>query len=262
MRLGWKRSVKRAFAPSYARMKRARPSGGAAILCYHGAGSASDRIEPVRLRDHLVYIAETFKVVPLTTMIDELRLGVERRADDLRVALTFDDAYRSILNPVEAALSEVKFDATAFLVTGLIGTAADWQERVPLAERRMFDLQDVEYWLALGMKIGSHTHMHRDLTKLPMDEAERDLHSSRHVIEQLSDGPVGLSYPWGRYGKREIDIARRLGFDFAVTTRSGTHQRPDRLFELRRIMMERDDDLRDVELKIRGGYDWTGMVPS
>ena len=260
-RPSWRRRVKRAVAPAYARSFAARSRGlPAAILCYHGVGHTPGSLKPEQLLAHLVYMADDYEVVPLQQLVRDLAEGGidEGRR---RVAITFDDAYKSILEPVAAALEGSHFHATAFMVTGALGGSAPWLKGVTASERTLFDDADVRWWLDAGMGVGSHTETHRDLTRLSVTELERDLAASYRTVRTWTDEPIGLSYPWGLAGPRETEAARRMGYSYAVTTRPGTRHRRDQIFELRRIMIDPDDGLDDLRLKIRGGYDWPGHLP-
>jgi peptidoglycan/xylan/chitin deacetylase (PgdA/CDA1 family) len=73
--------------------------------------------------------------------------------------------------------------------------------------------------------IGAHTRRHLALAKLPESEAEDEIASSVHRIEaELGRTCRHLSYPYGcaqSAGRREFEIAERLGLLTAVTTRKG-----------------------------------------
>ena len=73
--------------------------------------------------------------------------------------------------------------------------------------------------------IGAHTVHHYELSKLPPDQARREIEQSARVLEaQLGSRPAHLSYPIGSRtaaGPREYALAAELGFRSAVTTIPG-----------------------------------------
>lgn len=88
-----------------------------------------------------------------------------------------------------------------------------------------------------GMTIGAHTVTHPILAKIPDDEAEREMRDSRERLESITGAPVSVfAYPNGRLGDdyepRHADIARRVGFQLALSTDPGmaqSHSDPFRL---------------------------------
>ena len=73
--------------------------------------------------------------------------------------------------------------------------------------------------------IGAHTVSHPRLAKLPEAEAETEMRRSWEIIgEKLGRMPTSFAYPIGdptSAGEREFALARKIGFDTAVTTRPG-----------------------------------------
>lgn len=73
--------------------------------------------------------------------------------------------------------------------------------------------------------IGAHTVSHPMLAKHPAADAQAEMAASRDAIAKaLGTGPRHFAYPVGdasAAGPREFEIAARLGFESAVTTRPG-----------------------------------------
>jgi peptidoglycan/xylan/chitin deacetylase (PgdA/CDA1 family) len=73
--------------------------------------------------------------------------------------------------------------------------------------------------------IGAHTDRHMALGKLPADEAEAEVVKSiTRITQELGRPCRHLSYPYGcaeSAGRREFELAKRLGMATAVTTRKG-----------------------------------------
>lgn len=90
-----------------------------------------------------------------------------------------------------------------------------------------------------GMGIGAHTVNHPILAQLPDEEAEAEMHGSKHALELLLDTRIGLfAYPNGKpgedYSSRSVEIARRVGFDAAVATSWGVAHGGTDLFQIPR----------------------------
>lgn len=81
-------------------------------------------------------------------------------------------------------------------------------------------------------EIGAHTETHPALRTLDAATAEAELRESRAVLAAMLGRPVDhVAFPFGgrqAVGGRELDLAAKLGFATAVTTRHGTLQREHR----------------------------------
>lgn len=73
--------------------------------------------------------------------------------------------------------------------------------------------------------IGAHTIHHYNLARLPLEMARSEMADSATVIKaETGVRPSHFAYPYGYPGaaeRREVEIARDLGFASAVTTRHG-----------------------------------------
>ncbi len=79
---------------------------------------------------------------------------------------------------------------------------------------------------AKGMDIGAHTVSHPILTRLNPDQAFDEMTRSKTELENVLDEPVRLfAYPNGvpgqDYGREHAEMARRCGFEGAVSTAWG-----------------------------------------
>lgn len=74
--------------------------------------------------------------------------------------------------------------------------------------------------------LGAHTTSHRAVSRLSAEEAETEMRQSADYVELLTGTrPTTIAYPYGtRSSVRERDfaIARKAGFEVAVTTQPGT----------------------------------------
>ncbi len=70
-----------------------------------------------------------------------------------------------------------------------------------------------------GWSIGSHTLTHPMLARLPDAEARREITESRERITELvGERPAGFAYPDGAFSEKHVQMVRKAGYDFAVTT--------------------------------------------
>jgi peptidoglycan/xylan/chitin deacetylase (PgdA/CDA1 family) len=104
----------------------------------------------------------------------------------------------------------------------------------------MMSSEQVRALRTSGMQIGAHTVTHPILAKLSEDESEREIGTSRDVLENLIGERVRLfAYPNGRpgedYGPRDVALVRRFGFSAAVSTAYGAANSTTDRFQLPRF---------------------------
>jgi peptidoglycan/xylan/chitin deacetylase (PgdA/CDA1 family) len=94
-------------------------------------------------------------------------------------------------------------------------------------------------WHNAGMEIGAHTVNHPILATLDDSAAATEITQSKQQLSALGIPVKGFAYPNGRYGKdfgnRDIALVQQAGFDFAVSTNSGTNDANHNIFRLNRF---------------------------
>jgi peptidoglycan/xylan/chitin deacetylase (PgdA/CDA1 family) len=143
-----------------------------------------------------------------------------------RVAVTFDDAFHSVLELAFPVLSSLDLCATVFVVTDF----GDGNRRLEwtgidgwLGSVHEHDLQGLS-WAQLqelaeaGWEVGSHTRTHRRLTRLSDEALAGELRESREACEDALGRPCrSLAYPYGDYDGRVTDAAAAAGYDAGAT---------------------------------------------
>jgi peptidoglycan/xylan/chitin deacetylase (PgdA/CDA1 family) len=136
--------------------------------------------------------------------------GVLGSARGLRVAVTFGDGYRSVLELAKPILGKLGWPATLYVPTDHVATGRpmswpgidNWvggpfeDELLPLSWDELRELQ------AAGWEIGSHTCSHPHLTTLADGDLLYELVTARTVCEhELGEECLSIAYPYG-------DVAR------------------------------------------------------
>lgn len=98
---------------------------------------------------------------------------------------------------------------------------------------------------AKGIRFGAHTVTHPILSRLPLEEARREILESKEAIEAELNEPVELfAFPVGRpadFNSHLKKTVRELGFRAAVTTIFGTNTGETDRFQLRRVGLDEPD---------------------
>jgi peptidoglycan/xylan/chitin deacetylase (PgdA/CDA1 family) len=140
------------------------------------------------------------------------------------VAVTFDDAYRSVLELARPILDRFELPATVFAPTDFIG--AEQPMSWPGVDRWLGGPHERELmgmsWSELqslrdaGWEIGSHTGSHRPLTELDDDALADELARSKAACERHLGSCASLAYPYGDVDARVVAAAARAGYRAAA----------------------------------------------
>jgi peptidoglycan/xylan/chitin deacetylase (PgdA/CDA1 family) len=188
------------------------------ILAYHEISARFQLgvtcIPPRKFREHLRYLREAgFDLVPLRGLAENPPpLAADPHAH-IAVTLTFDDGYASFLQEALPLLADAGAPATLFLVTDYIGGYNDWDITFRVNRRRHLDWGMIREIAGRNVEIGSHTCTHRDLTRIPLEEAEQELRVSKQSLEdRLGADVTALALPFGAVNLNIFTLARRLGY--------------------------------------------------
>jgi peptidoglycan/xylan/chitin deacetylase (PgdA/CDA1 family) len=224
------------------------------VLCYHAVSErwpADLSITPENLTAQLDLLASRgYRGVTFTEAVSGSPQGKT-------VAVTFDDAYRSVLELGEPILTRLGWPATVFAPTDFAGTERpmSWPgidhwahgefepELVPMSWEELGDLA------GRGWEIGSHTCSHPHLTELDEAALDDELRRSKAVCEEKLGRPCdSIAYPYGDHDLRVAAAAGHAGYRTAGTLPS----RMDARDPLRwpRVGIYYGDDLRRFKTKV------------
>ncbi len=149
-------------------------AGRDVVLVYHGIGSVARGaplwngfVRPERFAAQMARLARERRVVGL----DAIAEGAAGRG---RVAITFDDAYRTALVHAVPVLRELGLPATFFVPTRWIGERNTWDRSDGLPVDIM-DSAELGALAEQGFAIESHGHAHIDYARAAPGAVEEDL---------------------------------------------------------------------------------------
>ncbi len=190
----------------------ATETGSAVILLYHHVADdtpASTSVSPALFAAHLDYLqTHDYQVLPLSQIMAALRSGDPLPARS--VAITFDDAYRSVYTTAAPQLqrrgwSFAVFTSTDYLDLGF-GSYMTWDQ-----------LRALELG---GAEIGNHSRRHQHLVHRRLDEAEaawharvsEDIHwAQQRLATELRKPLPAFAYPYGEYDRATAHLVNGLG---------------------------------------------------
>jgi peptidoglycan/xylan/chitin deacetylase (PgdA/CDA1 family) len=221
-----------AHKPPWSESRRGRNvnNGGAVhslVLCYHAISPnwpSVLAITPERLRQQLDFLVRhgfhgaTFS---------QIAAG---EAPAKALAITFDDAFHSVLDHAFPVLSEFGFPGTVFVPTALVGLPTPmswpgidkWDGGPHEDELRGMTWDELRRLRDAGWEVASHTRSHPYLPDLADPELYAELTESRETCSrELGEPCRSLAYPYGAVDDRVAHVAGEAGYEAAAALRPG-----------------------------------------
>lgn len=187
-------------------------------LCYHGVSERwpnAYAIRPGRLEDQLRHVLRRgYRPVRFTELVAGEQSG-------RTVAVTFDDAHRSVHEHAFPLLSRLGVTATVFTPTTYVeedrpmvfeGYDA-WLGTEFEPELQPMSWDQLEELAEAGWEIGSHTRTHPHLTRLDDGALRAETAGAKANLERrLGRECLALAYPYGDFDERVSEAARDAGY--------------------------------------------------
>jgi peptidoglycan/xylan/chitin deacetylase (PgdA/CDA1 family) len=224
------------------------------VLCYHALSPdwpAALSTTPERFEEQIElmlsrgYVAATF----------------ERAITDppakRTFAVTFDDAYRSVVDLALPIMERLKVPGSLYVPTDFPGSGKllawegtdRWLDGPHEHELGCLDWSELRALADSGWELGSHTKSHPHLTRLDDEQLAEELGESRAACEESLGRPCRtIAYPYGDVDGRVLAATRAAGYSVAAAL-------PDRLgskdaLDWPRVGIYNGDDLRRFRLKV------------
>jgi len=187
------------------------------ILTFHKVDSRFEwgvtRIAPGGFKKVLTYLKDAgYQTVPLASLLDPAAALPGKP-----VVITFDDSYESLYDNALPVLREFGFSATIFVVTGYVGELNHWDVNLGWIHFRHLSWSQLKAFRDASFEIESHTVHHPDLTRISDSRLESEMADSKKSIEDRTGTRVRfISFPFGRYNARVLDLMRKCGYERGV----------------------------------------------
>jgi peptidoglycan/xylan/chitin deacetylase (PgdA/CDA1 family) len=226
---------------------------------YHRIDDTLDRdilcVTPFAFSLQMTWLKEEgFNVLDPQTALMKLKEGTLPKKS---VMITFDDGYEDNYKNAFPILSEHGFPAAIFPVTAFSGGQTSHPRYKNYKGSITYLTPDqIREMSRFGISFGSHTDTHPLLTDLSQDEAEKELMTSKKILENWTGNPVTLfAYPNGAFSPKYFPVISKTGFHAALTTIPGVNTKETPPWELRRTEISGRDSLLSFSLKLNGGID-------
>ena len=163
------------------------------ILMYHALWSDTQEHQRIASEDRAYALnAEVF---------EEQVACIAAHTYGQNIQISFDDGHASACKIALPVLQKYDLTASLFVTT-------DW-----LGKRDGYcGDEELEQLKEAGWSIGAHGHTHRFFTTLDENELAQELEQSQFRLKRYLGERPSLSFPGGRFGRREIEMAREYGF--------------------------------------------------
>ncbi len=226
------------------------PKKGVLVLLYHRvsnekrpSGVGKFAVSPETFRWQLRFLKRMGYVSILPEELESIvESGLWKRKRF--VIITFDDGYYDNLSAAEIMKNE-GFRGIFFISTAYIGSQLDGIQ--------MMSAQQIDMLLALGMRIGSHSHEHVKLSALSDNEIKYQVDQSLRILSAFC-GVRDFAYPFGDYDSRVLKIVRSCGIEraYIIGQRIFDPQR-DSSLEIPRAIVRSDTTKLDFYLLVTRG---------
>jgi peptidoglycan/xylan/chitin deacetylase (PgdA/CDA1 family) len=251
VRLSLRRIAKKAFIQGSVLARRPKHARGNLILAYHLVLKEDRRT----FEDHLKFFNDHFKVGSLRNL---LQATASDDRDEFRLAITFDDGFKILMQDCLELLEKHQVKAGFFVPAAFIGSklhdgspdefnARSFYYSHPLEPMSPGDLKRLA---ALGHEVGSHGFFHTNIHSMTPEAIDRELTLSRALISDWTGvAPDGYAYPYGRTSNAQgnpADWLRSIGFAYGLTLTRGAVDASTNPFALPRHHAEGNWPIREM----------------
>lgn len=204
-------------------------AGSGVVVMYHRIGEEMDfsstSVSKEQFESHVSLLEnEKYTVWPLEKLSLALRSG--ETIPDHTVAITFDDAYRTIYDIAWPRLKRAGMPFTIFVATKSVDSGASG----------FMSWDQIREMTVDGVTIGNHTHTHLHMVKASLEHNRQEIRRARRrLFEELSVNPRLFAYPYGEASSELRDLVIAEGFEAAFGQHSGVAHSEDDIFYIPRF---------------------------
>lgn len=181
------------------------------------------------------------------------------------IAVTFDDAFQSVLQNALPILSKKNIPATIFVPTGYLGKKPGWIKISdhPYVKEIVVTNEQLKVLPYDLITLGSHSVSHINLTHNDEHAAVQEIFESKKALEQIINKEVRLfAAPYATLNEKFIPLFREAGFERVFLNIPTFPATKTDLYILGRTSVEPTDWPIEYRLKLSGAYQWLPLAIS
>lgn len=221
------------------------------VIYYHGI----KRHDVAGFKRQLKYLAEKCA----TVRPSEIKTA-RANGDSCVVAITFDDAFVSVIENAVPILKKHGLPAGIFVPADNIGKPPRWEIQDNCSDKNetIMSEEQVSELYNSGFEIFSHTLSHPVLVESEDDKLKAEMVESKQILERIIGHEViGISYPHGACDKRVCAAAKQAGYKLGFTIEPCTVDDSTDDLQIGRFAVSANDGLVKFRLKVCGAYQVT-----
>ena len=218
------------------------------VLYYHSINKA----DVAGFTKQMAYLTEKCFVVKPSKIKTAYKNGAK-----ILAAITFDDAFVSIIENAVPILKKHNLPVGIFVPTGNLGQPPRWKipENCPIKNETVMSRRQIAELDNDGFEIFSHTVSHATLTEIENSRLETELVNSKQDLENIVGHQVsGISYPHGACDDRVCKAALRAGYSMGFTIEPYTNDEYTDNMKIGRFSVSPRDSMTKFKLKVSGAY--------
>ena len=178
------------------------------------------------------------------------------------VAVTFDDAFESVLDNAIPILGKYNIPCTIFVPTACMGGPPNWEmETTADATERVAAPERLRNLPANIVAIGSHSVRHPHLSRLPATQVTRELEDSKLLLGSLLEREITtLAFPYGDYNSGVVTLCKDAGYKYVFTIEPEPIEIGRNDFVRGRVKADPSDGRLEFYLKCQGCYAWVSRL--
>lgn len=179
------------------------------------------------------------------------------------IAVTFDDAYQSVLENALPILQERNIPAAIFAPSGCLGQKPPWigNRKHSYAEEIVMTREQLTALPANLITIGSHTVSHINLNQADINTIKLEAVDSKSALESLLNREITFfAAPYATFNEKHASVFMQAGYQKVFLNIPTFPTTQNELFILGRTSVEPTDWPIEFHLKLSGAYQWLPLA--
>ncbi len=248
------------------------------IIFYHN-------VDVSTAENHFKLLKSKYNIITLREFVNAKNAGTVKKLPPKSLIITFDDGHKNNFRLVPL-FNKYRIPATVFVCSGIVGTnrhfwfkhsiQIDNEELKNIPDRKRLDLLKHEGFeekrnfkdrqalskdeianMRRVVDFQSHTVFHPILPECAIRKSNYEIENSKKTLEDSFGLEIyALCYPNGDYSQREIFLAKRAGYECALTTDWGFNSQDIDVFRLKRISIRDRSDNHELLVRASGLWDY------
>lgn len=223
------------------------------VLNYHSIDEGQAR----GFRRQMEHLARHYACIAPSAVLDGLAPGKPM------VAITFDDAFKTICRTALPLLKELRIPAAICVPSGNMGACPGWDMADDCKDFRLavMDGDDLRKAVDDGFELFSHTVSHPRLDACGKNALDAELADSKACLEERFNVCIkAICYPYGAFDQRILGAAREAGYSMGFTVEPEVIDENSDPLSLGRVQALPDDGSLVFALKCSGAYSVFGAM--